>query len=89
MTALVRRVEELRVMHELNRSAFARRVGLSPQTLNNFLGKQGSKPSAALLVGVARAFPDVDARWLLTGEPAWPPPGDPLQGVADQRGGAR
>jgi DNA-binding XRE family transcriptional regulator len=89
MTALARRVEQVRAMHELNRSAFARRVGLTPQTLNNFLGKQGSKPSAALLVGVAASFPGVDARWLLTGEPAWPPPGDPLESVRKLLDGVR
>lgn len=73
--AIIERVEQVRQGHRLNKSDFARRLGLKPQTYNNFIGAQGSKPSAALIVGLLRAFPDVRPRWLLLGSDAETPPG--------------
>jgi transcriptional regulator with XRE-family HTH domain len=64
---IVARVEEVRVALRLGRARFAKEIGLQPQTYSNFVGKQKSKPSVALLRGIVKAF-NVDARWLLTGE---------------------
>jgi DNA-binding transcriptional regulator YiaG len=80
---ITERIEAARLALGLTKSAFCRAFGMKPQTYNNFTGVQGSKPNAALLLGVVTAY-DVDARWLLTGEglawpggvllPAWPSP---------------
>ena len=64
---IVLRIEEVRISLRLGKSQFAREIGLLPQTYNNFIGHQQSKPSIALLKGVVTAF-NLDATWLLTGE---------------------
>lgn len=63
---IIKRVEEVRHQARLNKSAFSARLGMKPQTYNNFIGKQGSKASVALVAGVCQAF-DADANWLLLG----------------------
>lgn len=45
---------------------FALAVGVSQQTMSNYL--KGRNPSYEALEGIIRAYPDVNAEWLLTGE---------------------
>jgi DNA-binding XRE family transcriptional regulator len=63
---IVSRVEEVRNHLGLNKSKFATQIGLKPQTYNNFIAAQGSKPNVALILGVVEAF-GVNAHWLLNG----------------------
>lgn len=66
---IINRVEEVRNRLGLNKSQFSSRIGLKPQTYNNFTGVQGSKPNVALIRGTVEAF-GVDPQWLLNGEGA-------------------
>ncbi len=63
---IVERVEIIRNHTGLNKAQFAAAIGLKPQTYNNFVGAQGSKPSIDLIHGVVRQF-QVDPMWLLVG----------------------
>lgn len=52
---------------EGNKAAFAKRIGIAPTSISNYLGKQrASKPSADLLEKIVNSL-EVDAMWLLTG----------------------
>lgn len=64
--AVLERVEQVRIDHRLNKSRFSERIGIKPQTYNNFIGAQGSKPSVQLLMGVSDAF-GVSMDWLCFG----------------------
>lgn len=63
---IIDRVEEVRKALGLNKSQFSARISMKPQTYNNFIGAQGSKPNVELLVGIVRVF-DVNPFWLLIG----------------------
>ncbi len=53
---IIERIEELRKGLSLSKTKFAEGAGLCVQTYNNFTGKQGSKPSLALVMGVVAAY---------------------------------
>ena len=62
--------ERLRSMmfdSKMNASEFARKVGVSPQVMNNIVGNRLSKPGFDILEKIVTAM-QVDANWLLTGE---------------------
>lgn len=63
---IIQRVEQLRGSLGLSKSRFARSMGLTPQTYNNFMGPQASKPSVKLIYGIVSAY-NVTAMWLLNG----------------------
>ncbi|MDH4121820.1 MAG: helix-turn-helix domain-containing protein [Deltaproteobacteria bacterium] len=63
---IIERVEYLRTFLGLNKSRFSGEIGLKPQTYNNFIGAQGSKPSIELVMGVVQRF-GVNPTWVLTG----------------------
>lgn len=65
-TEIIERIEQVRRYLGLNRSKFCRSIGMSPQTYNNFIGPQGTKPNIQLLHGVVTRF-GVDPMWLFTG----------------------
>jgi transcriptional regulator with XRE-family HTH domain len=65
-TDITERVEVVRTSLGLNKAQFASKIGMKPQTYNNFVGSQGTKPNMALVCGIVRAF-NVDPGWLLTG----------------------
>lgn len=65
-TEIIERIEQVRGYLGLNRSKFCRTIGMSPQTYNNFIGAQGTKPNIQLLHGVVIRF-GVDPMWLFTG----------------------
>ncbi len=69
-SAIFERIEEVRRRLGLNKSRFAGAIEMSPQTYNNFIGVQGSKPNIELVSGVVERF-KVNPYWLLngTGEP--------------------
>jgi len=73
MRAIIDRVEETRQFLGMSRSRFSTACGLRPQTYNNFVGSQQSKPNVALILGLIGAYKritggDLDVGWLLTGE---------------------
>jgi len=76
---IIDRVEYLRNYLGLNKSRFSSEIGMKPQTYNNFIGSQGSKPSVDLIMGVVSRF-GANPNWLLNGS-------GPLfqEGVADPR----
>ena len=39
---IISRVEEVRMKLGLNKTQFSSRIGMNPQTYNNFVGSQGS-----------------------------------------------
>ncbi len=67
---IIDRVEEVRGRLGLNKSRFAGAIDMKPQTYNNFIGVQGSKPNIELISGLVERF-KVNPYWLLngTGEP--------------------
>ncbi len=42
---IIERVEYVRRRLSMNKSRFSTSIGMTPQTYNNFIGAQGSKPS--------------------------------------------
>lgn len=72
---VIGRVEEVRKKLGLNKSQFSRQIGMKPQTYNNFVGSQGSKPNIELIYGIVREF-NVNPMWLLDGR------GETFQGEA-------
>jgi DNA-binding XRE family transcriptional regulator len=65
-TDIIARAEEVRTKLGLNKSQFSHRIGMKPQTYNNFVGSQGSRPNMELFHGIVREF-NVDPMWLLNG----------------------
>ena len=66
---IIERVEYVRRAVGLNKSRFSGEIGMKPQTYNNFVGAQGSKPNIELVHGVASRF-NVNPTWLLYGKGA-------------------
>lgn len=64
--SVIERVEHVRRELDLNKSRFSASFGMKPQTYNNFIGSQGSKPNAELIVGVATVH-GISTDWLLLG----------------------
>lgn len=62
----IERIEHVRGVLNRNKSQFCTAFGMRPQTFNNFIGAQGSKPSVDLIRGVSRAY-NVSPEWLLFG----------------------
>jgi len=63
---IVERIEYLRNLLNLNKSRFSADIGMKPQTYNNFIGAQGSKPNVELIFGIVNQF-GVNPMWLLNG----------------------
>lgn len=63
---IIERVERVRKSLALNKSRFSRSFGMKPQTYNNFIGSQGSKPNIELICGVVKTH-NVSPDWLLYG----------------------
>lgn len=66
---IIERVEQLRAHLGLNKSRFSAEIGMKPQTYNNFIGSQGSKPNVELLHGIVSRF-GVNPLWVFTGQGA-------------------
>ena len=82
---IIERIEYIRTYLGLNKSRFSGEIGLKPQTYNNFIGAQGSKPSVELVLGVANRF-GVNPNWILNGKipvfQEWTPEQDRGTGAA-------
>jgi transcriptional regulator with XRE-family HTH domain len=63
---IIERIEYLRNLLNLNKSRFSADIGMKPQTYNNFIGAQGSKPNVELIFGIVNQF-GVSPMWLLNG----------------------
>lgn len=63
---IVQRIEYIRNYLGLNKSRFSTEIGLKPQTYNNFIGAQASKPSVELISGIVNRF-GVSPGWILNG----------------------
>jgi len=63
---IIERIEYTRNFLGLNKSRFSAEIGMKPQTYNNFIGAQGSKPNVELIVGMLERF-SVNPAWLLNG----------------------
>ena len=64
---VIDRIEDRRKLLGLNKSKFAGAIGMKPQTYNNFIGAQGSKPNIELILG-AIVKHGMDPMYLLTGK---------------------
>jgi transcriptional regulator with XRE-family HTH domain len=63
---IIERIEYIRKYLNLNKSRFSAGIGMKPQTYNNFIGSQGSKPNIELIHGIVNRF-KVNPHWLLNG----------------------
>jgi len=63
---VVDRIERVRKQFGLNKSRFSSSMGIKPQTYNNFIGKQASKPNLDLVIGLVSRY-NVNPEWLLKG----------------------
>ena len=63
---IIARIEEVRKAFNLNKSQFSANIGIKPQTYNNFIGTQKSKPNIKLIYGVVKWY-RVNPHWLLYG----------------------
>jgi transcriptional regulator with XRE-family HTH domain len=66
---IIERIEYTRTHLGLNKSRFSAEIGMKPQTYNNFIGSQGSKPNVELIYGIVTRF-GVNPIWLFTGSGA-------------------
>lgn len=70
--AIIGRIEEIRHLLRLNKVQFSAKFGMRPQTYNNFIGSQGSKPNVELIIGTALLIPEAQRGafyvWLLHGD---------------------
>lgn len=63
---IIERIEYLRNLLSLNKSRFSADIGMKPQTYNNFIGAQGSKPNVELIHGIVNRY-GANPMWLLNG----------------------
>lgn len=63
---IIERIEYVRKYLNLNKSRFSSDIGMKPQTYNNFIGAQGSKPNIELIHGIVNRY-GVNPTWLLNG----------------------
>ncbi|BDD04435.1 helix-turn-helix transcriptional regulator [Aureibacter tunicatorum] len=60
-----------------NRSEFARKVGVSIQTIHNILGEKKTKPTFEVINKILKNIPDINSDWLILGA------GEMYRGVDD------
>ena len=63
---IIERIEYVRGHLSMNKSRFSGGIGMKPQTYNNFIGVQGSKPNIELILGMLNVY-HVNPYWLLNG----------------------
>jgi len=51
-----------------NKSAFAKKINVSPSVIENITGSRGTNPSFEVIAKTLSAFENVNARWLILGE---------------------
>ncbi|MCC8089225.1 MAG: hypothetical protein LIO79_08205 [Rikenellaceae bacterium] len=62
-----RLLELINIKSDGVKSSFAKKIGVQPSVIENYVGKRMSKPSFEIIYKIITAFPDVDANWLITG----------------------
>ena len=67
---MVSRFKQLLEYLQVNPSAFADRIGVQRSSISHVLSGR-NKPSVDFLEKVLRAYPEVNARWLITGTGEW------------------
>ena len=63
---IIERVEYVRKLFALNKSQFSKSINMKPQSYNNFIGSQGSRPNIELIYGVVSEY-KINPGWLLQG----------------------
>ncbi len=63
---IIERIEYVRRHLSMNKSRFSSGIGMKPQSYNNFIGAQGSKPNIELILGMINVY-HVNPYWLLDG----------------------
>lgn len=64
---ILKRIDELRRSFNMNKSTFAKFIGMEQTTVNNqFLGKRSI--SIDLIINILRSFENISAEWLLRGK---------------------
>ena len=61
------RIKELIKQEDLTQDAFSLKTGVTRQTINNAVNGK-NEPSGEVLSKILIAFPNLNARWLITGE---------------------
>jgi hypothetical protein len=63
------RIEEILKQYHLNPKKFGEKLGYSkPDKLYRLLKDNTNNPSIHIIQDILKAFPDINARWLVTGE---------------------
>lgn len=52
----------------LNKNSFAVKIGSTGQALHHIIGGRLNEPGSKIYKGIAKAFPDVNLNWLISGE---------------------
>ena len=65
--ALSQRIKRLITVDGKSQKSFAEKVGLSRQTINNII-TTNTQPDFTTIHKIAVAYPDLNVRWLLTGD---------------------
>jgi transcriptional regulator with XRE-family HTH domain len=52
----------------INRSNFSKKISIMPQTLHNIVSGRRTNPSYDIINSILKAYPNISARWLITGE---------------------
>ena len=61
---MIDKIETVRTHLKVNKSNFVRPFDMKPQSYNNFIGAQGSKPNIELVLGLVNHW-GVDPNWLM------------------------
>jgi len=67
-TNIKQRLEQMMWELRYNQRQFAKAIGVTPSAINNLVVGKTKTPSSDLLNGIAKAFPQVNPTWILTGE---------------------
>jgi transcriptional regulator with XRE-family HTH domain len=62
------RIKFVRKYKSMSQTVFSKRIGVSQSYLSQVESYRG-KPSIEMVLGIAKEFPDISVRWLLTGIP--------------------
>ena len=64
---IIERIFKVQEFYSLTQIVFAEKTNISQSFLSEIKSKR-SGPSVKLIIGIANAFPEINLRWLLTGE---------------------
>ena len=61
------RILEILNHYEIKQNEFAEKIGMTPQSLNNYLRKKSNNPGN-IIMGIVHHFPEINLEWLLKGD---------------------